>query len=238
MGECGTYIDDLTVCSRTGSTWTTDLVERFTLNASGYAEDQPTHDFVGNLAYDGLYAFTYDAWNRLASVKRAFRDPENQNTLQYGSTVSSMSYDGLDRRIAKSVTNCGDWSFTYDYYHDGRRVLEERNGASGVIKRFIYGTQYQDEVVRIDVNVDPSTNEGSYVNRYVVQDANYNVIALADSTGQLVERYEYTPYGERTVYKQAGTADNTVTAPSFNSAPGQWWDVDTAFDTCDLGHPA
>ena len=33
-----------------------------------------------------------------------------------------------------------------------------------------------------------------------MQDANYNVIGVVNESGRLVERYEYTPHGERTVY--------------------------------------
>jgi len=35
-----------------------------------------------------------------------------------------------------------------------------------------------------------------------LQDANYNVIGLVNNAGGLVERYEYTPYGQRTVYSR------------------------------------
>jgi hypothetical protein len=35
---------------------------------------------------------------------------------------------------------------------------------------------------------------------WAMQDANYNVLGIASRTGRLIERYEYTPYGERTVY--------------------------------------
>jgi len=35
---------------------------------------------------------------------------------------------------------------------------------------------------------------------YACQDANFNVVGLLDAEGELVERYEYTPYGQRTLY--------------------------------------
>ena len=37
---------------------------------------------------------------------------------------------------------------------------------------------------------------------WALQDANYNVIGLVNAAGLLVERYEYTPYGERTIYSR------------------------------------
>ena len=35
---------------------------------------------------------------------------------------------------------------------------------------------------------------------YPLHDANFNVMMVVDRDGRTVERYEYTPYGERTVY--------------------------------------
>ena len=37
-----------------------------------------------------------------------------------------------------------------------------------------------------------------------MQDANFNVLGLVNSSGSLVERYEYTPYGQRKVLFAAG----------------------------------
>ena len=38
---------------------------------TGSVDEAATHDAAGNLVYDGLHKFYYDAWNRLAEVKRA-----------------------------------------------------------------------------------------------------------------------------------------------------------------------
>jgi len=51
-----------------------------------------------------------------------------------------------------------------------------------------------DELIQINTHID---GDQSY---WVMQDANYNVIGVIDSNSTLVERYEYTPYGERTTY--------------------------------------
>ena len=34
--------------------------------------DPLPHDEAGNLTYDGKYEYTYDAWNRLVTVTRAW----------------------------------------------------------------------------------------------------------------------------------------------------------------------
>ncbi len=49
------------------SSWETEIEEDFEI-VSGYAEDQLAHDDAGNLTYDGLHQYTYDAWNRLTAA--------------------------------------------------------------------------------------------------------------------------------------------------------------------------
>jgi RHS repeat-associated protein len=69
-----------------------------------------------------------------------------------------------------------------------------------------------------------------------MQNANFNVIGLSDADGTLVERYEYTPYGQRTVYKKAGSNDALTTAPLYHSqritADGEM----KPYGLCDIGH--
>ena len=64
-------IDELTVKSWDGDSWETEMVEGFEIY-SGYAQEALTHDAAGNLSYDGLHKYTYDAWNRLTLVNRAW----------------------------------------------------------------------------------------------------------------------------------------------------------------------
>ena len=225
------HIDDLTVESPDGEGWKTEIVEDFNHNG-WYEEEQPTHDAAGNLTYDGRYGYVYDAWNRLAAVKRAYRDASN--VLHKTSTVATINYDGLGRRTAKKIENSGDWNETYHFYYDGRRLVEERNGSQNVLKQYLWGTQYVDELVQVAVNDDPDDGgeqncETAY---WPLLDANYNVTALVDADGSLKERYEYTPYGERTVYKSAGANDALCMSPVTESQRA----VDGgAHSLCDFG---
>ncbi len=88
-----------------GSYETTEHIDSFGLDGSGYATDTFTYDAAGNLTYDGCYKYAYDAWNRLRTVTRAYR---SAGSIQSGSVVSTSSYDGLGRRISKAVTNSAD----------------------------------------------------------------------------------------------------------------------------------
>jgi hypothetical protein len=66
--------------------------------------------------------------------------------------------------------------------------------------------------VQIGVNQDPPNASTSITEArrenlcerffWACQDSNYNVLGLVYATGVLAERYEYTPYGKRTVYSR------------------------------------
>ena len=117
----------------------------------------------------------YDAWNRLVEVKD-------------GTVVQSNEYDGLNRRIIRDETG-GSRVLTHFYYSQQWQVLEERVGTStSANKQFVYHPHYVDAIA---MRRDASGNE-----HYYLQDANFNVTAVTNDTGAVVERYAYTPYGE------------------------------------------
>ncbi|MBD3331254.1 hypothetical protein GF356_00265, partial [candidate division GN15 bacterium] len=135
------------------------------------------------------FAATYDAWNRLVKLE----DSEN--------TVSEYVYDAAKRRIVKKTYSGGSLDTTrHFYYTDPERwqVIEERIESSGVIsaepdRQFIWGLRYIDNLVLRDRDTD---SNGSLNERlYALQDVNWNVTAVADSSGSMQERYGYTAYG-------------------------------------------
>ncbi len=87
---------------------------------------------------------------------------------------------------------------TYDYYYNRQwQVLEIRKNADvDPEKQYVYHPQYVDSIALrdYDANLD-----GTSVRHYYLQDANFNVTAITDATGTIVERYSYTPYGEVTI---------------------------------------
>jgi RHS repeat-associated protein len=136
-----------------------------------------TYDSNGNLTADGSgKSFVYDAWNRVVAVK------------QGASTLSAYAYDGLGRRV--SVSSGG--TTTDLYYSADWQVLEERVG--GVVQaQNVWSPVYVDALVLRDQS---SLHNGVLDQRlYAVQDANWNVTALLDTSGNVVERYVYDPYG-------------------------------------------
>jgi RHS repeat-associated protein len=153
--------DDLVVSSPFGSTAIT-----------------PSHDDNGNLTDDGTYKYTYDAWNRL--VKATLNDTDI--------TIQQAEFDGLGRRIKKTVTNSGDLDGTTVYLYHRHQIIETRNGSDEVTLQVYPGTRYIDEVVGLRVK-----DQGRL---YAHQDANWNVTALTDLTGRVIEQYWYSPYGQ------------------------------------------
>ena len=73
-----------------------------------------------------------------------------------------MKYDGLGRRIVKTIDNSGDWDAEYHYDDDGQQMIETRDNSEDVLKQRVWGLTYVDELVQIAVNV--VTGAGAYQN--------------------------------------------------------------------------
>ncbi len=140
-----------------------------------------THDDNGNLTSDGLHSYTYDAWNRLVAVAY-----DNAVAGDTDPTIATYVYDGLFRRISKTVSGARGDGIVYNsdadgsgivagfrsehYFYAGWRVVEVTNWdlsafgdydhtTADVLGQFVYGTQYVDEPVRYDRNLDVGTND-------------------------------------------------------------------------------
>ncbi len=104
----GMKIDKLTVKQKVNGNWVTELRDDFTI-ASGFGQETLTYDPAGNMTYDGMFKFSYDAWNRMVGVKRAWRDYNGSPTngiypLAEGSTVATISLPtaGRLRRVKQA----------------------------------------------------------------------------------------------------------------------------------------
>src|SRR5262249_39380763 len=74
------------------------------------------------------------------------------------------------------------------YFSTAWQVLEERS--AGAVTQYIWSPVYVDALVERDRSTE---------RLYVQQDANFNVTALVDENGNVVERYVYDPYAAVTV---------------------------------------
>jgi RHS repeat-associated protein len=145
---------------------------------TGVGSNTLTFDNNGNLTTDETgKTMIYDAWNRLV-----------QGKAPGGAILSSYGYDGLGRRV--SETSGGT---TRDlYYSEQWQLLEERISGQARVQ-YVWSPFGTDTLVERDR--DP-TGSGTLSERlYVQQDANGDVSALVDTSGNVVERYVYDPYG-------------------------------------------
>ena len=119
--------------------------------------------------------------------------------------------------------------------------IETRDGSDLVLKQYVWGHTsggYIDELVQTSINDDPAdAAEDNVESHYwVLQNANYNVMMLIDDSGTTVERYEYTPYGQRQVYFSAGTNDPLAMSPTSISRRVEVSSVDQPYGLCEIGH--
>jgi len=121
-------------------------------------------------------------------------------------------------------------------------MIETRNGSDQTLKQHVWGLMYVDELLQIAINGDPATDNdcletgASDVSYYALQDANYNVLGLVEADGDLAERYEYTPYGQRTIYKSPGSDDPLCHTPILESQRVTADSATATYGLCDIGH--
>ncbi len=239
-------VDDLKIYAdrdHNGSYETLEHEEHFTLDGDNTTTESLTHDPAGNLTYDGIYQYGYDAWNRMIQVTKAYRD--SGGTLHSGSVITLSRYDGLNRRIEKKVQSSADLDCTYGYYYDRQSLIEARNGSSQTIQQYVWGLDYIDELIQVANNSDPTEDNTCETSYWACIDANFNVSRLIgviglDENSQpvygTVERYEYTPYGQRTVFFSAGSNDPDAYAPTLISRRISDGTITQPYGVCPIGH--
>jgi RHS repeat-associated protein len=198
-GGSGTPLDTISSPSTTES-WSPDALGNFTsITTNGSTQTRtanqqneitavsglttPTYDNNGNLTKDEQgQTYAYDAWNRLVQVKNS------GNTV-----IAQYVYDALGRRIKETHgSTVNDLYYSADW-----QVIEERTGGvSTATIQYVWSPVYVDALVLRDRSTQ---NNGTLDERlWVQQDANWNVTALVSSSGSVVERYDYDPYGQVT----------------------------------------
>ncbi len=203
----------------TSSFSVTEAQENFAVDGSYNGVSTLAYDNNGNLTYDGLQSYTYDAWNRLKTVSHAYRiavADGGDGNVHSGQVFDTLSYDAAGRRILKAINGTGSMDCTLNDYYSGQSMIEERNGSNQSIKDRVWGLTYIDEAVQTRVNTNP-TGTASWTSYWLCQDSNFNVLGMANSSGTLTERYEYSAYGQRQVFVSSGSNDPGCYTPSSMS---------------------
>lgn len=143
--------------------------------------DQRRYDQAGNLTGIDIgmpvqREFSYDWKNQLVRVVDAGTGEEHR----YG-------FDPFGRRIHRTVDAGGVSGGPLEtrYFYAGQQVLEEQDAMGATTATYVYGP-YVDEVL---------TMQRAGNDYYFHADDLYNVMALTDATGAVVERYDYGDYG-------------------------------------------
>lgn len=124
------------------------------------------HDANGNILNDGLRAYEWNARNQLIRVREG------------GNVVAEYAYDMLGRRIRRSESGQ-----SVEYLYDGNNVVQERSGA--VVNPVLSGFEPDQRFAR---------NEGAE-RVYFLVDHQSSTRLLTNSAGNVVNRYDYDPYG-------------------------------------------
>ncbi|MCG6156978.1 RHS repeat domain-containing protein [Rubinisphaera margarita] len=130
---------------------------------------------------------TYDAWNRLIKIADASTT----------STLMEYAYDGAKRRILQQHTEGGIHQETrHCYFTEPSKwqVIEERiDPSTDAEQQLVWGLRYIDNILLRDR--DTTGNGTLDESLYGLQDANWNVTALTDESGDVQERFAYSAYG-------------------------------------------
>jgi len=146
--------------------------------------NQYTQVGTESLSYNGNGALSaYDGWTYL------YDQAGNLIQASRSGTAVTYTYDAIGRRLTR--TENGE---TTRYVYSGWQVIEERDGTGTLQAAYTWANG-------IDHPVRMVKDGNTY---YYQQDALGNVTALTDSSGNLVERYEYDAFGAPTIYDSEG----------------------------------
>ena len=163
-----------------------DLIGNWNSVTRNGVQEPRSHNSVHELSSAGSDNFSYDVKGNLTSKNGQPLTWDIDNHLQSVSSdlsPASYEYDAMGRRLSKTVNG-----ITTTYVLCGQRVTAEYVSGTPITK-YVWGSYIDDLVAQIDAN-DSVT--------YTHNDRQFNVRALSNSSGSLVELSAYTPYGEKT----------------------------------------
>ena len=125
-----------------------------------------SYDANGNLTGDGTRTYVWNSRDQLVQI------------LQGGNAIASYSYDALGRRIGKT-----EGGITTDYLYHGLDAAQERQGST--LNPILTGLGIDERYARNDKNG----------RTYYLTDHLGSTRALLDANGNVVNKYDYDPYG-------------------------------------------
>lgn len=184
------------------------------------------HDNNGNLLSDDQFNFQWDALNRLHTVTR----------ISDGLVIATYTYSCDNKRMAKTLQPTASTpASTTHYYYSGWRVCEEYtlNGSTETLKyQYVWGATYHDELVARDDRQGGATvaqlNDGTASDRqFQHHNTLFSVFAVTDETGAVLERYQYDPYGNQSIFDASFNGLTNSAIEQEFTYTGQRFDAET-----------
>lgn len=179
------------ITNSVGSAWATPSYDAAgnmtTIPGPGFGWSGMTVDDWSSLSVDdwfelpvgpGSMTATYDAWNRQVKLQDSATDD----------AIQENQYDARTFRTIIESYSGGALSETrHSYFSNDWRCIEERlDSATTADRQFVWGVRYIDDLILRDRDSEQL---------YALQDTNWNVTAVADSGGTILERYSHSAYG-------------------------------------------
>ena len=186
--------------ANTTSAYTANALNQYT--KAGTADLK--YDKNGNLIQDETYSYTYNWRNLITEVRTADK-----------ALVATYKYDALGRRVAKVDGLSSDIT---QYIYDGWNIVEERSGTNGdtLEASYIYDER------NLPVAMQRSGKLYFYQYNHLG-----SIESVTNKDGDVLERYQYDPFGGVKVLDGAGNAlPNSQIDNPFMFA-GQWRDDET-----------
>jgi RHS repeat-associated protein len=142
--------------------------KQYNVSVTGSGTKSLVYDLNGNLSGDGTKTYEWDPLNRLTAVNN-------------GTTRSEFTYNGLNQRVKIVEKDNGTVTNTKNLVWVGSEICEQRNETNTVKRRYY-----------------PQGMQVGPTNYWYTRDHLGSIRELTDSTGAVVTRYDYGPYGRRT----------------------------------------
>ena len=136
----------------------------------------PQYDANGNMVKDDVHTYRYDYNNKL---------------IQVDDRTATYLYDALGRRIRKTTAEG-----TVNFFYAGDDVIEEQDGVKASLATYLVGNGI-DDLIKMNRNGSDYFYHTNHLG---------SVMAITDRSGEIVERYEYDPFGKVSFYNGSGTA--------------------------------
>jgi len=160
------------------------------------------------LAYDADGELTNDGAGRTFQ----WENGELTAVIQ-GAEETEYYYDGLGHRICLANLDSGTYNYVNYYLWSGSQLCEEYTGEFGVLdrtKRFFP----QGETISVDEELYEATPY------YFTRDHLGSVREVTDSTGTIQARYDYDPYGRKTLVQGTDFSDFGYAGMFFEPTSG------------------